>query len=32
MLFNIHTLSWDEELCALLNIPMNILPRPVSNS
>ena len=32
MLFNIHTLSWDEELCALLDIPMNILPRPVSNS
>ena len=32
MLFNMHTLSWDEELCALLDIPMNILPRPVSNS
>lgn len=32
MLFNIHALSWDEELCALLDIPMNILPRPVSNS
>ena len=32
MLFNIHTLSWDEELCALLDIPMDILPRPVSNS
>ena len=32
MLFNIHTLSWDEELCTLLDIPMNILPRPVSNS
>ena len=32
MLFNIHTLSWDKELCALLDIPMNILPRPVSNS
>ena len=32
MLFNIHTLSWDEELCALLDIPMGILPRPVSNS
>ena len=32
MLFNIHTLSWDKELCALLNIPMNILPRPVSNA
>ena len=23
MLFNIHTLSWDKELCALLDIPMN---------
>ena len=32
MLFNIHTLSWDKELCALLDIPMNILPCPVSNS
>ena len=32
MLFNIHTLSWDKELCALLDIPMNILPRPVSNA
>ena len=32
MLFNIHTLSWDEELCALLDIPMCLLPKPVSNS
>ena len=32
MLFNIHTLSWDEELCKLLNIPMCVLPTPVSNS
>ena len=32
MLFNIHTLSWDEELCKLLDIPACILPRPVSNS
>ncbi len=32
MLFNIHTLSWDEDLCALLNIPMGILPTPVGNS
>ena len=26
MLFNIHTCQWDEELCALFDIPMNILP------
>ena len=32
MLFNIHTLSWDEELCRLLNIPMCMLPKPVGNS
>ena len=31
MLFNIHTLDWDEELCRLLEIPMCMLPRPVSN-
>ena len=32
MLFNIHTLRWDEELCELFGIPMSILPRPVGNS
>ena len=32
MLFNIHTLSWDEELCKMLDIPMSILPAPKSNS
>ena len=32
MLFNIHTLTWDEEICKLLDIPMNMLPKPVSNS
>lgn len=26
MLFNIHTLKWDEELCRLFNIPMSMLP------
>ncbi len=26
MLFNIHTLEWDAELCRLLNIPMSMLP------
>ena len=32
MLFNIHTLSWDEELCRALDIPMCMLPQPVPNS
>ncbi|MDO4812166.1 MAG: glycerol kinase GlpK [Eubacteriales bacterium] len=32
MLFNIHTLAWDEELCKLMDIPMCVLPKPVSNS
>lgn len=26
MLFNIKTQEWDEEICALLDIPMNMLP------
>ena len=26
MLFNIHTLSWDGELCRLFGVPMQILP------
>ena len=26
MLFNINTLRWDEELCSLVGIPMNMLP------
>ncbi len=26
LLFNIHTLEWDQQLCSYLNIPMNILP------
>ena len=32
MLFNIHTMQWDEELCGVLGIPMSILPKPCSNS
>ena len=32
MLFDIHKLQWDAELCALLHIPMQILPRCVGNS
>ena len=32
MLFNIHSLCWDEDICKLLNIPVCMLPRPVGNS
>ena len=32
MLFNIHTLAWDEELLDLFNIPRSILPTPRPNS
>ncbi|NDF97840.1 MAG: glycerol kinase, partial [Chitinophagia bacterium] len=32
LLFNIHTLSWDEELLQLLDIPKNILPEVKSSS
>ena len=32
MLFNIHTLQWDGELCRTLGIPMSLLPQPRSNS
>ena len=32
MLFDIHRLQWDEELCRLLDIPMSVLPCPVGNS
>lgn len=28
LLFNIHTLDWDEELCALFTIPRSMLPEP----
>ncbi len=31
LLYNIHELKWDEELCELLNIPMTMLPE-VRNS
>ncbi len=27
MLFNIHTLQWDEEICRMLDIPMCMLPQ-----
>lgn len=32
MLFNINTLEWDEEICKELDIPMNILPKPMPSS
>lgn len=32
MLFNIHTLVWDEELLALFNVPRAMLPEVRSNS
>ena len=32
MMFNIHTLDWDDELLAILDIPRKILPQVVSSS
>lgn len=32
MLFNIHTLTWDQEILDLLEIPENILPKVVPSS
>ena len=32
MLFNIHTLAWDDELLALFNIPSSVLPKVVPSS
>ena len=32
MLFNIHTLQWDEDLCRGLGIPMSLLPHPRPSS
>ena len=32
MLFNIHTLDWDDEILQILHIPRCMLPRPVPNS
>ncbi len=32
MLFDIHRLKWDEELCGILRIPLCLLPTPVGNS
>ncbi len=32
MLFNINTLSWDEDILALLDIPASMLPKPMPSS
>ena len=32
LLFNLHTLAWDDELLALLNIPHSLLPKVVPSS
>ena len=32
MLFDIHTLQWDKELCDILGIPMSMLPKPMPSS
>jgi glycerol kinase len=32
LLFNIHTLQWDDELLALLRVPRSVLPRVVPSS
>ncbi|KAL0985602.1 hypothetical protein UPYG_G00159310 [Umbra pygmaea] len=32
MLFNIHTLDWDPELCRYFDVPMEILPKVKSSS
>ncbi len=32
MLYNIHTLEWDADLCKALNIPMSMLPEVKSSS
>lgn len=32
LLFNIHDLKWDEEICEILQIPLTILPKVASSS
>lgn len=32
MLFNIHELRWDDELCAALTVPQNMLPKVLDSS
>ncbi|MDD3478388.1 MAG: glycerol kinase GlpK, partial [Candidatus Izemoplasmatales bacterium] len=32
LMFNIHTLSWDDELCAILDVPKKMLPSVMPSS
>ncbi len=32
MLYNIHTRAWDKDLCAMLKVPMNLLPKVMDSS
>ncbi|MBQ4066943.1 MAG: glycerol kinase GlpK, partial [Clostridia bacterium] len=32
MLFNINTMEWDKELCDIMGVPMNMLPRVMPSS
>lgn len=32
MLFNVHAMAWDQELCALFDVPFSMLPEVVDNS
>lgn len=32
LMYNIHDLTWDEELCEILNVPLDILPEVRSSS
>ena len=32
MMFNIHTMDWDDEILRILDIPRSVLPKPVPNS
>ena len=32
LLYNIHTLAWDEDICKILDIPLGMLPEVKSSS
>lgn len=32
MLFDIHRMAWDEDLCRIFRVPPEVLPRPVASS